>query len=96
MEVDDSLQQALRGKPVPENISVPVSQMGENLYTLLLQTVAILIPLRKEPEASGARTTCSRSQMFDAQSSAWQHSKFFSKPFKDEFSLSNFIQSIFQ
>lgn len=36
MEVDCSLQEALEGKPMPENISVMVSQTGQNIYTILL------------------------------------------------------------
>lgn len=36
MEVVCSLQEALEGKPIPENISVMVSQAGQNVYTILL------------------------------------------------------------
>lgn len=36
MEVVCSLQEALEGKPIPENISVMVSQTGQNVYTILL------------------------------------------------------------
>jgi len=36
MEVDNSLQWALQGKPVPENISVSVSQTRQYLHTTLL------------------------------------------------------------
>lgn len=51
-----------------------------------------VLPVLRRNQSGVCTMSC--SQALDAHSSAWQCSQLFPKPFKNEFSLSNFIQSI--